>query len=108
MVKRNESTDERVVYGFFCSWWGGIEETGPHFTKTPGLPGCPVCGHGLLQVDSAAEWWRMVDKKAETVEGYRDFISWLKGKCYFGPDGKGFHDALAAYNAKPGRKKVVL
>jgi hypothetical protein len=61
-----------------------------------------------MQVDNAEKWWAMVDKKGETVPGYRDFISWLKGKCFFGPDGRGFRDALAAYNAKPGRKQVVL
>lgn len=108
MVERSETSDTRIVYGFHCSWWGGIEEVGQHFSGTPHLPGCPVCGHGLMQVDNAEAWWKAVDVKAETVPGYRDFISWLKGKCFFGADGRGFRDAVAAYNAKPGRKKVEL
>ena len=112
MVKRSETSDERIVYGFHCSWWGGIEEAGQHHTKTPGLPGCPVCGNGLMQIDSAEEWWKMVDIKGQTVPGYRDLISWMKGKCFVGSDGRGFMYAVAAYNAnaatRPGRVRIVF
>jgi len=108
MVNRSETSDTRIVYGFFCSWWGGIEEAGQHHSKTSNLPGCPVCGNGLMQVDDAKTWWDGVDEKEKTIPGYKDFISWLKGKCYYGADGAGFRAALAVYNAKPGRKQVVV
>ena len=108
MVRRNETTDTRVVYGFHCSWWGGIEEAGKHHSGTPHLPGCPVCGNGLMQVDNAKAWWDAVDRKDKEIPGYRDFISWLKGKCFRNRGEGGIEAALAAYNAKPGRVKVIL
>lgn len=117
MVNRSETSDTRVVYGFFCSWWGGIEEIGRHHTAKEGdphpLPGCPHCRNGLLQVDSAEVWWTGVEKVNAKTPGYKDFISWLKGKCYRDEGGvSGFRRALAAYNEneanRPGRVKVVL
>jgi hypothetical protein len=110
MIERIETRDTRIVYGFFCSWWGGIEEAGQHFSKHPGLPGCPHCGHGLMQVDSPEIWWKGVDDMETKVPGYRDFISWLKGKCFRDHSGEQKHlsEALKTYNAKPGRVKVVL
>lgn len=118
MVEKHDTTDTRVVYGFFCSWWGGIEEAGKHHSNTPHLPGCPHCRNGLLQVDTAKIWWDGVEAMNAKVPGYKDFISWLKGKCYReheGPGGRrvtGFTVALAAYNEneakRPGRVRVVF
>jgi len=96
-------TDDRIVYGFFCVWWGGIEEAGKHHSGTPYLPGCPHCGNGLMQVDDPKVWWDGVDRyEKDGHPGYRDFISWLKGKCF-----RTREDAKAAYESKPGRKVTL-
>ena len=93
--------DTRVVFGFRCVWWSGIENVG-RLRKDPAsrIPGCPHCGGPLMEVPSPAEWWSGVDQyEAEGHPGYHSFIEWLKGKCF--PDRAA---AKAAYEAKPGRK----
>jgi hypothetical protein len=70
--------DQRVAYGYKCTWWGPIQEVG---TKGPhGLPCCPQCQGNLLEVPDLETWWDMAD--ANERENWREFIFWLKGKCF--------------------------
>ncbi len=72
--------DERIAYGFRCSWWGPIQEVG---SKPNGLPCCPRCEGMLLEVSSAQVWWDGVDDQVSFGDTeYRAFIEWLQGKCY--------------------------
>ncbi len=101
-MKYTRIVDTRIVYGFRCVWWDGIEQVG----KMKGgdgplgsLPCCPHCGSPLMQMDSPAQWWDGVAKhEVNGHPGYRAFIEWLKGKCY-----PTIQAAAEAYNAKPGR-----
>jgi hypothetical protein len=97
--------DDRIVYGIHCVWWDGIEKVGHTPPNRDGIsiPCCPHCGSVLYELPSPKEWWDGVDKyEADGHPGYRDFISWLKGKCY-----PGRNAAKAAYEAS-GKRKVTL
>lgn len=86
------SEDTRIVYGALCTWWNGIEKVG----SRNGLPCCPKCKRMLFEMPSPKEWWHAVEKhKADGHPGYRDFVEWLKDKCY-----PNFAAAKAAYEAK--------
>lgn len=87
--------DERVVYGANCSWWDSIDQAD---TKPSGLPCCPCCGGVLFEQPSEAGWWAQVATfEANSHDGYRDFIEWLRGRCFPGRAGAGVRAALAAY-----------
>jgi hypothetical protein len=99
--------DQRIVCGMHCTWWDGIEMARP----IPGqvgsrghpLRGCPYCHSTLLQLKDPADWWDCQKKyEMKGHDGYVEFISWLKGKCF--PD---METAQIAYQAS-GRRKVVL
>lgn len=94
------ATDTRIVYGFRCVWWDGIEKVGRlGLRPSETIPGCPHCGSGLMQMDGPAEWWAGVEKhEANGHPGYRAFMEWLKGKCF-----RTIQEAQAVYQAKPGR-----
>jgi hypothetical protein len=73
----------RIVYGATCSWWNSIDKAG---RTAGGLPGCPIC-HGPLYEMGTGEWWAGVDHKVKVDDPvYREFIEWLRGRCYRGPD----------------------
>lgn len=74
-----DTQDQLAVYGAHCVWWDTIDKT----ARTPsGLPCCPHCGSVLFQ-QPLDEWWKGVDKhKDDRVSNYRDFIEWLRGKCF--------------------------
>ncbi|MCC8949310.1 hypothetical protein H8A97_30465 [Bradyrhizobium sp. Arg62] len=92
--------DTRIVYGFRCVWWDGIEKVGSKGQgPLGGLPCCPHCGSPLFEMPSPKEWWDGVERhQANGHPGYRDFIEWLKGRCF-----PTVQAAKAAYEAKPGR-----
>lgn len=77
--------DARIVYGARCMWWGSIDESA---TAGSGLPVTPCCGSPMFEVESEAEWWAQVDAHEERTgtRGYRQFIEWLRGRCYPTPD----------------------
>lgn len=93
-------SDTRIVYGFNCVWWDGIEKVG----KTPprngiSVPCCPHCRGMLMELPDPKSWWDGVEKyEADGHPGYRAFIEWLKGKCF-----RDRYVAKVAYEAKPGR-----
>ena len=88
--------DDRIVYGFNCVWWDGIEKV----ASRGGLPCCPHCGGMLMEMPTPKQWWDGVEIYEKNGHpGYRSFIEWLKGKCFPNRDA-----AKAAYEAKPGRK----
>ena len=73
--------DSRIVYGAMCLWWDSIDKV----SKTPtGLPCCPHCGGVLFEMASLEEWNQTVDtfEKESPSPGYREFINWLRGKCF--------------------------
>jgi hypothetical protein len=71
-------TDTRIVYGM-CTWWDSIDKVG----KSPhGLPICPYCRSPLMEVANEEEWWKQVNSHAIKYKGYREFIEWLRGKCF--------------------------
>lgn len=77
-------SDTRVVYGAVCSWWDTIDKAGQ---TAGGLPGCPICHGPLYEVATEAEWWAGVDKKVAVDDPvYREFITWLRGRCHRGPN----------------------
>lgn len=77
-------TDTRVTYGARCTWWDSIDKV----AKTPsGLPCCPHCGGVLFEVPSETEWWEQVDRCALIEPGYREFIEWLRDRCFPHPGG---------------------
>lgn len=98
------TTDTRIVYGMRCAWWDGIEKVGRIETPSGhGLPCCPHCRGVLMQMDSPAQWWDLVNRhEAAGHPGYRAFIEWLKGKCF-----PTVQAAKAAYEARPGRKVTL-
>lgn len=72
--------DERIVYGARCAWWDSIDQIA---TTTSGLPLCPHCGSPLFEVANEREWWVGVDRyEAAGNPGYREFVMWLRGKCF--------------------------
>lgn len=72
--------DKRIVYGAQCVWWGSISEVA---TRGPmKLPCCPICKGMLLEMDSEDDWWAGVDRQEAINPGYREFIQWLRGKCF--------------------------
>jgi hypothetical protein len=97
--------DTRIVYGINCVWWDGIEKVGATPPSPDGItiPCCPFCGSPLFELPSPKEWWDGVEKyERDGHPGYRDFISWLQGKCFPGRSA-----AKAAYEAS-GKRRVVL
>lgn len=93
------TTDNRIVYGALCIWWDGIEKVG----RNGVLPCCPHCKGVLFEMNSPKQWWDGVEAhEANGHPGYRDFIEWLKGKCY-----PTTHEAKKAYEAS-GKRTVVL
>ena len=51
--------------------------------KPSGLPCCPRCGGVLVEVESETAWWASVDEhEAAGHPGYREFVEWLRGRCY--------------------------
>jgi hypothetical protein len=78
------SNDPRIAYGAQCSWWDSIDKVG-HTDRMSGphtLPCCPKCGGMLFEVDSIQQWWTQVDQYDKGHSGYREFVEWLRGKCF--------------------------
>jgi hypothetical protein len=72
--------DTRIVYGAACTWWDSIDKVGK---TTSGLPCCPTCGSVLFEMPDEATWWSSVDRhEANGNPGYRDLITWARGKCF--------------------------
>lgn len=102
------TVDPRIVSGFRCTWWDGIEKVKPmpNIVGSRGqrLPGCPYCHGPLYQFENAENWWSSVRKfEAEGHHGFVDFISWLKGRPCFST----IEEAKSVYEQKPGRKVVL-
>jgi hypothetical protein len=60
------------------TWWDSITNAG---TLPSGLPCCPHCRGVLFEMPSA-EWWPAVDLRDQAEPGYRQFVEWLRGRCY--------------------------
>lgn len=73
-------TDDRIVYGVGCFWWGSIKDVA---VNKAGLPVCPNCQSPLFEVENQTKWDQQitayVTKTGDTK--YVEFIAWLKGKC---------------------------
>lgn len=73
--------DQRIVYGNNCSWWEKIGKAS--ILPSSGLPCCPHCKGVLLEVESMAEWYAMVEEyERKGNPRYRDFVEWTRGKCF--------------------------
>lgn len=91
--------DTRIVYGARCTWWDSIDQAA---TTPAGLPCCPHCSSPLFETDSEATWWSGVDAyERDGHPGYRDVITWARGRC-FPPDGRTAIDALTEAYANRG------
>lgn len=92
--------DARIVYGAQCVWWDSIHHAG----RGAAIPVCPECGSPLFEVESESAWWASValfeSGEADGIKkkGYRDFLEWLRGKCFPGPTA-----ALLAWGEETGR-----
>lgn len=77
-------TDRRIAYGARCTWWDSVTEA----KQLPsGVPCCPHCRGVLFEVPSEDLWWQQVDEyAASTTPGYRQFIEWVRGKCFNGQE----------------------
>ena len=69
----------RIVHGAMCVWWDSIDKVA---TLEDGLPCCPNCHGVLFEVASEEEWMEGVNMHDMINPGYRDFILWLRGKCF--------------------------
>lgn len=92
------ASDPRVVYGARCAWWDTIEKTATVNGKPDGLPCCPNCGSPLFEVASESVWWNGVEAHDDMNPGYREFVEWLRGKCF-----PGFPEAIAHYEEETGK-----
>ena len=77
---------DQIVYGANCVWWDTIDNAGSldliRHPEQPPMPCCPKCKGMLFQMDSD-EWWRGVEhRESEGWVHYKNFIEWLKGKCF--------------------------
>lgn len=89
--------DERIVYGFRCTWWDSISQAVPRGGEAGGLPVCPYCGSPLLESPSLEVW--LDGARAHEVDGhpgYVDFLLWLRGRGCWREPGR-LERALAAY-----------
>lgn len=86
--------DERIAYGATCSWWDSIHKVGKS-SGSLSIPCCPYCKGVLFEMSNEKEWFRGVDTYARVSgkEDYRQFIEWLRGKCFKG----GYPEALEAW-----------
>lgn len=76
-----QEKDPRIVYGANCMWWDSINNA---IVLQNGLPCCPHCGSVLFEMESEKAWLDSVEKYIEKTgdEVYREFVQWLKGKCF--------------------------
>lgn len=77
-----ELKDTRIVYSANCTWWDSIDKV----SKKPGsnLPCCPHCGSVLFESPTIEDWWEDIDGwEKRNHPGYRGFMEWLRGKCYY-------------------------
>lgn len=98
-IKGRGGIDSRLCYGATCTWFGPIHET-----KNMGIPGCPLCGGVLFEMDSEQQWWDGVDKyESDGHPGYRSMWEWQRDakKCF--PLNKGLGALAFAYNHATGR-----
>jgi len=78
-----------VVYGVNCMWWDDIENAS---TNPNCLPCCPHCG-SILCEQYKTTWEKQVNEyELNDNPGHKNFIAWLKGKCF-----KSIHEATNAY-----------
>lgn len=79
-------SDQRVVNGARCSWWGLIAEASAKIGVggSMGLPCCPHCGGVLFETASREDWYAAVDSYAARSGDvrYRPFIDWVRGRCF--------------------------
>jgi|ERR1044072_1875458 hypothetical protein len=87
------SKDERVVYGANCTWWEDIHKVG----RRGSIPACPHCGGVLFEMENIRQWNGAVEKHDAEKPGYKDFIAWLRGKCF-----RNYKDAIEVYNKDKG------
>lgn len=69
-----------IVYGTMCCWWDEKENAS---ILPSGLPCCPHCKSVLFEAEES-KWEENMEryiKRTGDVD-YREFIEWLKGKCY--------------------------
>lgn len=113
--ERAPAADPRIVYGAGCSWWESISKIATKSVKIAGddeameLPCCPHCKGVLFEVASEEVWWANVaahiERSGETF--YREFIEWVRGKCFPSTrQGSGADAARAAFEAERLKAKV--
>lgn len=90
--------DRRIAYGAHCTWWDSIDKIG----NRGGLPCCPHCQNVLFEMETIKPWNEGVDRVEADKPGYKDFITWLRGKCY-----PNYNKAVRAYVDATG-KEVTL
>ncbi len=79
MIREEMLKDKRIVYSAYCTWWGSIYDV----VLNDNLPVCPYCGSALFEMSNIGQWYHVVDKyEASGAPGYRDFIDWVRGKCF--------------------------
>ncbi len=84
--------DERIIYGF-CTWWDSIDKAGDK-----GIPCCPKCKSNLFEMESIEIWNAKVAGFDYNHKGYKNFIDWLRGKCF-----KTYKMAYANYQEETGQ-----
>jgi len=78
------TTDQRIAYGFSCSWWDSIQKVGSvDAGKGVKLPCCPHCGGMLMEVPTIEEWNHNVEQyEKQGNPGYGAMINLGRGKCF--------------------------
>ena len=85
MIKKLKSELEqdcwaRIVYGANCTWWDSISKA----SQLPnGIPCCPFCKSVLFEFPTLAAFMEGAEKyEADGHPGYRELLTWQRGKCF--------------------------
>lgn len=97
--RKPAKTDERIVYGATCTWWGPVQAAHHKgmirvdgrekwYSGAEG-PICPECAGSLLQVPNEEAFWKAVGWFEEGAHGvtrphpgYTDFMKWMRRRCF--------------------------
>lgn len=72
--------DTRVVYGFGCTYWGGIDSIKVKWSGGYPMPCCPSCHGALMEAPTEEHYMAQVREYAKKTHdpAYVDFIVWMK------------------------------